>query len=258
MSGAEKAAGVKAPRLLRAMARALRLFAHVGRGLWIVWRHFPRLSESQQQAWVQTWAAGLLSRVGVQLKVHGQPPQVGPLLLVSNHLSWLDIPVLHAARHCRFVAKSDVRHWPLVGRLATAAGTLYIERGSRRDALRMVQCMQQALEQQDILAVFPEGTTGDGRSLLPFYPNLLQAALQADAPILPLGLRFVDGPSGQVSHVASYVGDETLVGSIWRTLMADGLQVVVSYGVAQTAQGRDRRQWALDLHAEVDRLRQQG
>ena len=178
------------------------------------------------------------------------------MLMVSNHISWLDIPVLHAARHCRFISKSDVKGWPLIGTLATAAGTLYIERTSRRDARRMVQSMEESLQRREILAIFPEGTTGDGRKLLPFHANLLQAAVQIDAPVLPVGLRFIDGATGQISHAPSYEGDETLLGSIWRTLCADDLVAVVHYGQPQTAEGRDRRVWAQDLHAEVDRLRQ--
>ena len=90
---------------------------------------------------------------------------------------------MHAARYCRFISKSDVQGWPIVGTLATAAGTLYIERASRRDALRMVRGMADALRAGEVLAVFPEGTTGDGRTLLPFHANLLEAAVQAGAPV---------------------------------------------------------------------------
>lgn len=176
---------------------------------------------------------------------------------MANHISWLDIPVMHAARHCRFVSKSDVQGWPLIGTLATAAGTLYIERSSRRDALRMVRSMQEALERGEVLAVFPEGTTGDGRSMLPFHANLLQAAVTAQAPVQPVGLRFADRASGATSFAPSYIGDETLVGSIWRTLCAPPIEAVVHYGEPETAQGRDRRAWAQHLQATVDELRRQ-
>jgi 1-acyl-sn-glycerol-3-phosphate acyltransferase len=240
----------------RALWRTLRVVAHVARGAWIVALHFPRLDEVRQHAHVQAWAATLLVRAGVRLEVKGQPPVKGPLLAVSNHISWLDIPIMHAARHCRFISKSDVKGWPVIGMLATAAGTLYIERSSRRDALRMVSSMQQAFGRGEILAVFPEGTTGDGRELLPFHSNLLEAAVQCDAPVLPVGLRFVDGKTGETSYAATYVGDETLLGSIWRVLGADDLVAVVHYGEPQRAQGLDRRLWAQELHAEVDRLRQ--
>lgn len=243
------------PRQLRAVLRMLSLVAHILGGVGTVLLRFPRMPADQQHARVQAWALALLARAGVALQVRGTPPVDGPVLLVSNHISWLDIPVMHAARHCRFISKSDVKGWPVLGRLATAAGTLYIERSSRRDARRMVQAMQQALAAGDVLAVFPEGTTGDGHTLLPFHANLLQAAVEADAAVQPVGLRFIDGTTGAVSQAASYVGDESLVGSLWRTLCADGLVAVVHYGAPQHAQGRDRRAWSEALREEVDALR---
>lgn len=239
----------------RAGLRLLRLAGHLLRGLWtIVWR-FPRLATAQRNALVQAWASGLLARVGVQLEVRGTPPANGPVLLVANHLSWLDIPVLHAARHCRFISKSDIDAWPLVATLARAAGTLFIDRSSRRDTLRIVGLMSEALRQRDVLAVFPEGTTGDGGAMLPFRANLLEAAIAADAPVQPLGLRFIDPATGLDSAAPIYAGDTTLWTSVWRTLSAPALIARVEYGAPQTAAGRDRRAWARDLQAEVERLR---
>lgn len=224
------------------------------RGLATIMFRFPGMVQAQRDMRVQVWASEMLRRLGVRLVVHGTPPQAGPVLLVSNHLSWLDIVVLHAARHCRFVSKSDVQGWPLVGRLATGAGTLYVERRSRRDAMRVVHAMAQALRDGDILAIFPEGTTGDGEVLLPFHANLLQAAISTNVPVQPLALRFVDA-QGRTSQAASYIGDESLVGSIWRTLCTPGVVAHVRFGKAEWAQGRDRRSWAQDLWTEVDRLR---
>lgn len=243
-------------RSVRACWRLAAMLGHVFHGMGVVAWRFPRLSPDQQQARVQAWALGLLARAGIALEVHGTPPVQGPVLLVANHLSWLDIPVMHAARYCRFISKSDVKAWPIVGALATAAGTLYIERSSRRDALRVVHRMHEALQAGEVLAVFPEGTTGDGRTLLPFHANLLQAALSADVPVQPVGLRFVDRRTGATSHAPSYVGDETLVGSIWRTLAAPPITAVVNFGTPEHAQGRDRRAWSEHLHATVDALRQ--
>ena len=235
--------------------RVMRMLGHVLRGVWIVSLRFPQLSYPEQHEQVQIWSRQLLAKIGVQVRVQGQPPQQGPLLLVANHISWLDIPAMHAARHCRFISKSDVKGWPIIGALATAGGTLYIQRESRRDAMRMVDAMRRAFTRDEVLAVFPEGTTGDGTSLLPFHSNLLHAAVEVDAPVLPVGLRFVHGATDQVSRAVTYVGDETLLGSVWRVLCADDLVAVVSYGTPQHAAGRDRRQWAKDLHEEVDRLR---
>jgi 1-acyl-sn-glycerol-3-phosphate acyltransferase len=241
-------------KLLRACGRAARVIAHIFGGLATIMFRFPRMAQAQRDLRVQAWATEMLARLGVRLVVHGTAPVNGPVLLVSNHISWLDIVVLHAARHCRFVSKSDVRNWPLIGQLATGAGTLYVERRSRRDAMRVVHAMAQALRDGEILAIFPEGTTGDGDVLLPFHANLLQAAISTNVPIQPVALRFVDA-QGQISQAASYIGDESLVGSLWRTLCTPGIVTHVRFGTAESAQGRDRRGWARDLWAEVDRLR---
>lgn len=239
---------------LRATARALRLLGHVLQGMGTVAWRFPRLSSLERQQRVQAWASALLGKAGIQLQVIGQPVADGPALLVANHISWLDIPVMHAARFCRFVSKDDIQRWPLIGGLATAAGTLYIARSSRRDASRMVQTMAASLGQGDVLAVFPEGTTGDGLSLLPFHSNLLQSAVVADAPVQPVALRFVTAVDGAVSTAPSYAGDTTLLTSIWRTLRADQLVAQVHYGVPETARGRDRRALSEDMRQRVAAL----
>lgn len=236
--------------------RLLRILGHILAGVWVAAVRLPRLQPSQQNAQVQAWALAFLSHAGIALEIRGKPPVTGPVLLVCNHISWLDIPVMHAARHCRFVSKSDVQDWPLIGTLATAAGTLYIERSSRRDASRMVHLMAQALKADEVLAVFPEGTTGDGRTLLAFHANLLQAAVSAEAPAQAVGLRFIDKASGETSHAPSYIGDETLLGSIWRTLCAPPIVAVVHYGKTERAEGRDRRAWSQELRNTIDSLRQ--
>ncbi|MBJ7419423.1 MAG: 1-acyl-sn-glycerol-3-phosphate acyltransferase, partial [Rhodoferax sp.] len=179
----------------------------------------------------------------------------GPLMLVCNHISWLDIAVLHAAVHCRFISKDDIRGWPVLGTLASGGGTLYISRASRRDALRVVHQMAQALRQGDVLALFPEGTTGDGSTVLPFHANLLQAAIAADAPVQALGLRFEDAASGAPSFAPCYVGDETLLDSAWRTVCAPPLRAVLRCAPVQSAQGRQRREFASALRDTVIGLR---
>jgi 1-acyl-sn-glycerol-3-phosphate acyltransferase len=198
----------------------------------------------------------MLGVLGIELHVRGTPPVRGPMLLVANHISWLDILVVHASRHCRFVSKSEVEHWPLIGTLATGGGTLYIERESRRHAMRVVHDMAESLRAGDVLAVFPEGTTSDGRALLPFHANLLQAAISAEAPVLPVALSFVDAATGELSLAPIYVGDESLVESLWRTLTAPPLAALVTFGQPQHANGRDRRAWAADLRSAVLSLRE--
>ncbi len=243
---------------LRAVWILARVLWHALAGLSTILFLFPRLTVQARQARVQAWALGLLQVLGLQLRVVGEPVAQGPALIVSNHISWLDILALHAARYCRFVSKADVRHWPLVGALATGAGTLYIERASRRDALRVVHHMADSLRAGEVLAVFPEGTTSDGLSLLPFHANLLQAAIAADVPVQPVALGFVDTATGQRSLAPCYIGEDTLVGSMWRTITSPSITVVVNFGALQACKGRDRRRWAADLRAAVDSLRESG
>jgi 1-acyl-sn-glycerol-3-phosphate acyltransferase len=242
-------------KLAVALWKFARGCAHVVAGWLTIHLRFPKLGEPEREARVQAWARKMLEIVGIDLELRGQPPAAGPLLLVSNHISWLDILVIHATRHCRFVSKSELKRWPLIGTLATGAGTLYIERESRRDAMRVVHHMAERLRAGDILAVFPEGTTSDGVSLLPFHANLIQAAVSADAPVLPMALQFVDRRTRETSLSPTYIGDDSLIGSIWRTVTGPPIVAVVSYGVAQRAEGRDRRRWAAALREEVARLR---
>lgn len=243
--------------MARAVWRAARVAVHIGSGFVRILVRFPRLSQTQRDLRVQAWASAMVQILGIELCIRGPVPVNGPLLLVANHISWLDILVLHAAHHCRFVSKADVGRWPLLGVLATGAGTLYIQRESRRDALRVVHHMAKALQEGDILAVFPEGTTGDGHGLLPFHANLIQAAIAANAPVQPVALRYVDSATGANSQAISYVGDETLMGSLWRTLCASQVRADVAFGVPQMGDGRDRRAWSGDLRKTIGELLEQ-
>lgn len=241
---------------LLALVKLLRITPHLVVGLYISYGPLPRLSHEHRSRRIEAWVSALLDKFAIKLIVNGTPPLAGPMLLVSNHISWLDILVMHAARHCRFVSKADVKNWPVIGTLANVSGTLFIERGNRRDAMRMVQEMGTALTNGHILAVFPEGTTGNGIDLLPFHANLLQAAVLAEAPVQPVALKFVDERTGNISHGPSFVGNETFIASFWRTLKTPDLVAIIHYGSPQTANGRDRRNWADDLRDEVQRLRQ--
>lgn len=240
----------------RALTRLLRLLSHVLRGAVTARWQLPKLPADQRAQLVEQWAQEFLTHAGITLQIQGARPTQGPLLLVSNHQSWLDIPTLHAARSCRFVSKAEIARWPIVGHLAAAAGTLFIQRGSRRDTQRIVQAMAQALQAGDMVTVFPEGTVGNGRNLLPFHGNTLQAAIDADVAVQPVALTFVDAHTGQASYLPceAYL-DEPMLRSLWRTLQTQRLVAVVHYGTPEKAQGRDRRTWAHDLQQHVEVLR---
>ncbi len=235
-----------------------RLGLHLLHGLVVVNLHFPRWQAQQKSARIQAWAQSTLALLAIDLKVIGQPPRQGPLLLVGNHVSWLDIVVLLASGPCRFVSKAEVGQWPVVGALTRAAGTLFITRSSRRDAMRVVTQMADHLhaDSDAVLAIFPEGTTSNGLQVLPFHANLFQAAISANAAVQPMALRFENAATGQHSQAPCYIDDDTLLGSVWRTLTAPRQRVVLHFGQTQHCEGRKRQAWAADAQAEVTRLLQ--
>ena len=242
---------------LKACWRLLHAVGHALAGWWTIRFVFPGLTQAERNARVQEWSRRMLEIMGITLKVQGTPPPEGPVLLISNHLSWLDITAIHAARHVRFVSKSGVKHWPLIGTLSNGAGSLYIERESRRDALRVVHHMTEALRNGDLIGVFPEGTTSDGHGLLPFHANLLQAAISSGAPVVPAALRFADAATGENSNAPRYIDDDSLAASLWNTLRAPPLLAIVRFGDAQDSHGRERRSWAKALHEDVQQLRRE-
>lgn len=234
--------------------RALRIALHVLHGAWLIRRRLPRLDDAGRYMQIQAWAREFIALLAIKLVASGLPQQHGPVLLVANHISFIDIVVLLATSPCRLVSKADVHHWPLIGPMAAAMGTVFIERESRRDAMRVVHHMAEAFREGSVLAVFPEGTTGDGHAILPFHGNLLQAAIATDTPAQPLALRYEEAATGQISVAPAYIGDDSLLQTLWRTLRTPGLQVRVLTGAPEHAQGRERRQWASDLRLRVQAL----
>ncbi|MEZ5730003.1 MAG: lysophospholipid acyltransferase family protein [Burkholderiaceae bacterium] len=167
---------------------------------------FPLIGESARRAQIAGWSRWLLRACGVQ-PIELSPPAEGRLadrgegqMLLLNHLSWLDIFVIDALAPATFVAKSEIARWPLLGTLVAAVGTEFIERGRRHAVHRVIERLDAKLGAGTRVAVFPEGTTTDGRRLLPFHGNLAQAAINAGAPVVPVGLRYLD-PAGQPSDV---------------------------------------------------------
>lgn len=237
-------------RSLLACWRLVRVLLHGVHGLLLVLLAFPWLKAAQRQPHIAWWSAKLLRVLGMRLQVKGQFSP-GATLVVANHVSWLDIMAVHAlCPRARFVSKADVQRWPVLNRLVSAAGTLYIERERRRDALRVVHQMAQALKDGDTVAVFPEGTTGEGRALLPFHANLLQAAIATDTPVQPVALRYADAHHA-VSPAALWVGDTSLVQSLWRLACGQGLRVMLTVLPPMGTAHADRRALAEHLRQEI-------
>lgn len=231
------------------MIRALRLAALLARLGWVLAagmvriRRFPALTPEMRAAEVRAWSLRVLRACGVALEVDGAIAE-GSCLLAINHVSWLDIMALNAAEPTRFVAKSDVDRWPVLGGLARDAGTLFIERERPRDAMRVMHDMARCLRDGERVSVFPEGTTSDGSTILPLHANLFQAAVSAAAPVQPVLLRYLDA-SDRPNTAPAYIGDDTLLGTLRRIAATRGLRVRVSY--LPVRHGDERRALAAEV-----------
>lgn len=248
-SGAQAVRGGRWTAAPRAAWRLSRVLLHVLYGYvrsWLVW---PRLSASGRDAECIRWSRQLLRILGIGVVIQGQA-RPGAKLVVANHVSWLDIVAINAVVPSRFVSKAEVADWPIVGRMVTQAGTLYLTRERRRDAMRVLGLMAKGLREGHTVAVFPEGTTGTGHGVLHFHPNLLQAAIDASVPVQPVALRYAD-PVHQVSPLAAYVGDTSLLQSLWWVVSAQGLTVHVHVLPPQATTHADRRALAALLQSQI-------
>ena len=235
---------------LLALARIARLLAHLLHGMAVMALRFPTLDEAGRQARIGWWSRGVLRALGVGLQASGVP-RPGATLLLANHVSWLDIAAIHAVvPQARFVSKADVLAWPLLGWLIRGAGTLFIARERKRDALRVVHAVAEALRSGQTVAVFPEGTTGPGAVPLPFHANLLQAAIATGTPVQLVVLRFADARH-RFSPAAAYVGDTSLLQSLWWLANARGLVVHLDLLAPQGTAHADRRALAEHLRQQV-------
>lgn len=208
---------------LRFSWRALALVIWLLVGLGILSLIFPLLSLARRQRIHAWWSGWLLDWCGVQVEYQGEIEQYRPVLFVLNHVSWLDIFVLNKKRATSFIAKSDIRSWPLVGWLVTGAGTVYIERGQRHAIKQVATQMKARFVQHQAVGLFPEGTTSDGLMLGPFHASLFEAALSTEVDIQPVALRFYDGAK-RSSRVA-FVGDQSLMQNIWLLLSQPGVRI---------------------------------
>ena len=220
------------------------LVAHLLVGLWRVRFRLPAMSEAERQATVRRWARRLLALLGVRVHLQGEAPARGGYLLASNHVSWVDIFALLAHQPFTFVAKSEIRGWPVIGPLAAGVGTLFIERGRTRHARTTNGRIAALIEAGGVIAVFPEGTTTQGDRLLPFHAALFQPVIDAGGLVQPVALRYADA-AGEPSAIAAYVDDMTLLGSIWRILGAKTIHVKLQFLTPVVTTGLARREVSL-------------
>ena len=169
------------------------------------------------------WLAGLCWVLDLKIERRGELDE-GSSLIVANHISWLDIPVLGAIKPLQFLSKAEVRSWPLIGFLAERAGTLFIKRGGGQ--VNQVQTeIESVLEQGKTVLIFPEGTTTDGQTVKKFHPRLFKSALKNQTPVQPVTLHY--RRQGTPDSLAPFIGDDEFFSHLIRLLKAPPTQVYV-------------------------------
>jgi 1-acyl-sn-glycerol-3-phosphate acyltransferase len=234
---------------LRSIARLLAIGLQLAGGLLVAAVVFPFASLSQRLALGSRWARGMIRAAGIELRVEGAELATGTLF-VANHVSWLDILAIAALAPTVFVAKVEVRHWPAIGWLAARVDTLFIRRGSGRSLLGVKNRMAELLAAGRNAAVFPEGTTTDGASVLPFRSGLLQAAVDSGRPVQPVGIAYC-GEDGELTKAAAFVDGMTLWDSIITLCRSKGIVLHLTIAAPLPAIGRSRKELAREARGVI-------
>ncbi|MFD9465334.1 lysophospholipid acyltransferase family protein [Streptomyces sp. NPDC060027] len=176
---------------------------------------------------IRRWCLAVVRTAGVRTRITGAARPTGGLLIVANHISWLDIPLLAAVRPARMVAKTEVRGWPVVGPLAARGGTLFIDRDRLRALPGTVERIAETLRGGSAVAAFPEGSTWCGRAQGRYRRAVFQAALDAGVPVQPVRIHYRLA-GGTASTAPAFVGEDSLLASLWRVVSARGLMAEVT------------------------------
>lgn len=200
---------------------------HIVFGLFVGLLMFPFLNWAVRRTVIKYWSRILLFFMGVRLSVVVPPNLPMKGMLVSNHTSWVDIFVANAVQTSRFLAKSDIKSWPVFGTLVTAVGTLYVKRGDRHSIRHTNKEITEAANKGELVGLYPEGTTTDGTYLLPFKSNLLQPVIDHGITVYPVGV--VYRKDGLYTPLAAYAGETSLLGSIWSLMSGFGVTACVYF-----------------------------
>ena len=234
---------------MRRLRRLPRIVAHFLAGLGTIWFVFPSLDARGRRARIRRWSRRLLYLMDFEIRMTGALAHPN-VLVVANHVSWIDIFALHAVGPVRFIAKSEIARWPLLGRLVAGVGTLFIERERRRDTHRVNREVADALASGDIVAVFPEGTVTDGSQVLLFKGSLLQPIVDADGRVQPVAIAYRT-PEGAPTTVPAYVDDVTFMGSLWKICGERALVVELHAMEPIAASAMHRRDLAREAEAAI-------
>jgi len=204
--------------------------------------------ESLNDRAIRYWSNGLCRIFGLRVKADG-PIAEDPVMLVCNHLSWIDIQVIHSQRCAVFVGKSEIAKWPVFGWMAKAGGTVFLRRGSADSLNWVAERLADKLKQGLTVAIFPEAGTGDGLDVRRFYARLLKAAVLAEKPIQPVALRYVH--KGRKQLTIPFAKQETLVANMWRILAGPSCEAQLRFLAPIEVQNRGRKEIAQEAENRV-------
>ena len=210
-------------RLSKVLFTSLQCAAHFA---WIYLRRGGKVSRVERTRWLHRWCAICLRRMDIAIDVEGEFPPRG--LLISNHLSYLDIMVCAAVAPCSFVAKKEVRSWPIYGQLSLMAGSIFVDRERRKDAGRANILIAKAMEDGAVVVLYPEGTSTNGETVLPFRPSLFEPAVQVQLPITASYLSY-SMPEGSVPDEVCYWGTMTFLPHLIKLLARRGVRAHVKF-----------------------------
>lgn len=187
------------------------------------WRQFNQ--------WLVTfWSRFLCHIIGLEIKIYGQKP-TSPVMIVANHVSWLDIPIIHSFILAGFVAKKEIKYWPILGWLAMAGDSVFHQRGSNTSRKSVLQQLKKRLQNGRSVVIFPEGTVTDGSYLRPFHRQLIHAAVVSQTPVVPVAIKFLNGDGKRNKNVI-FIDDETFMRHVFRILKLPQTTVEIHCGPA--------------------------
>ena len=232
--------------------RVTRLTGQLLVGLWISVTSFARGDSVRRHAIIRSWSRDILHIAGVDVRAVGFPTDSErPVTLIANHVSWADIFALNTQRACHFIAKAELRQWPIAGRLLANVGTIFINRSDRKETHRLKRVVHELLDAGETVAVFPEGTTSDGHNVLKFHASLLEPIVASEGEVWVVAIRYFRGRSNERTDAAAYIGDMTLLQSLHMIHDAAGVVAELHFIEAINCAGLNRREVARRAEAAI-------
>lgn len=245
---------------LRAVVRLFLLIVYTLTtfGIFLVGHFFVWLFKVRYEPWrnlfMRSWAKGVAFIFNIHVQSEGEPPKA-PFFIVSNHMSYLDIVPLYLNLRCTFVAKKEVRSWPVLGFMVKAVGVIFIDRNRRKDVKRVNELMNTSLNKYQGMIVFPEGTSSGGAEVLPFHSSLLQLPAAVNQPVHYCSLYYETGvgDAPAVESVCFFGARESFLQHVWKFAKTRSIYCEIRFGDTPV-QSEDRKELAEKLHERIEEI----